>query len=341
MVAIFKIITSLHAAFASPRSMPPLSSNDDVASYKQQHKSTYGAKQNHPTTYDDNPVFKGPLQLQQTESPDLHRNRIHHYYRDNKQLCKYLDKDDNIPVHITSSTSTNTILKAICDHLARSNAPVDVKEVTESMEFYLRSGKRLIGAAKRVLQNNVEDTSNSQRTITIKDLCCGHGLTGMLFLACLPPGRIQNTTAQTILVDQTKPQSHSILRDCISEICPWVSEETVTFISSPLEKYTLNEMREEDGATIVISTHACGSLTDKVVEYSIDTKVSSIAVMPCCYTGTDRGAPYGIRRMLGVSLSADIRRSFHLQDHDYHVDFASIPKAITPMNRIILAERRV
>jgi len=45
--------------------------------------------------------------------------------------------------------------------------------------------------------------------------------------------------------------------------------------------------------------------------------------------------------MLGVSLSADIRRSFHLQDHDYHVDFAAIPKAITPMNRIILAERRI
>jgi len=209
------------------------------------------------------------------------------------------------------------------------------------MEFYLRSGKRLIGAAKRILQNNIED-GNSQRTITIKDLCCGHGLTGMLFLACMPPGRIQNTTIQTILVDQAEPQSHSILRDCISEICPWVSEETVTFISSPLEEYTLNEVREEDGATIVISTHACGSLTDKVIEYSIETtKASSIAVMPCCYTGTDRGAPYGIRRMLGVSLSADIRRSFHLQDHDYHVDFASIPKAVTPMNRIILAERRI
>jgi len=340
MVATFKIITS-SLAFASPRSMPPLSSDNDVASYKQKHKSTYGAKQNHPTTYDDNPVFKGPLQLQQTESPDLHRNRIHHFYCDNDQLCKYLDKEDNIPTRITSSTSTNTILKAICDHLARSNAPVDIKEVTESMEFYLRSGKRLIGAAKRVLQNNAEDTSNSQRTITIKDLCCGHGLTGMLFLACLPPGRIQNTTIQTILVDQTEPQSHSILRDCISEICPWISEETVTFISSPLEEYTLNEVKDEDGATIVISTHACGSLTDRVIEYGITNAVSSLAVMPCCYTGTDRGAPYGIRRMLGVSLSADIRRSFHLQDHDYHVDFASIPKAITPMNRIILAERRI
>ena len=320
--------------------MPPLSSDDNVASYKQQHKSTYEAKQNHPTTYDDNPVFKGPLKLQQTESPDLHRNRIHHYYRDNEALCKYLDTDNDIPTHITSSTSTNTILKAICDHLARSNAPVDVKEVTESMEFYLRSGKRLIGAAKRILQNNAEDTSNSQRTITIKDLCCGHGLTGMLFLACLPPGRIQNTTIQTILVDQTEPQSHSILRDCISEICPWISEETVTFISSPLEEYTLNQVKEEDGATIVISTHACGSLTDMVLQYSINSK-SSLAVMPCCYTGTDRGAPYGIRRMLGVSLSADVRRSFHLQDHDYHVDFAAIPKAITPMNRIILAERRI
>ena len=106
------------------------------------------------------------------------------------------------------------------------------------------------------------------------------------------------------------------------------------------DRHKQSDCRGTTDAPIIISTHACGSLTDKVLQYTIDVQAASVAVMPCCYTGTDAGVPYGLRRMLGVSLSADIRRSFHLQDHDYHVDFAAIPKAITPMNRLILAERR-
>lgn len=342
------------ALFASPRNMPPL--KDDAADHKQHIISTsdYGARKNHPTAYDDNPSFKGPLRLEQRESPDFHRNRIHHYYLDDETLSNSLHVDE-LPTKLGPSTPTGKILKSIVDHLARRDAPVDAKEVAESIEFYLRSGKRLIGAARRVLQNNnAEDGGDGQNTITIQDLCSGHGLTGLLFLACNPPGRLSGTTVRTVLVDQFEPKSHSILRDTISEICPWVSEDTVSFESRPLEDYAscvANEKirgvvsedcgsRNKRDASIVISTHACGSLTDKVLKYAMDIKASSIAVMPCCYTGTDSGVPYGIRRMLGVSLSADVQRSFYLAEYDYHVDFAAIPRAITPMNRIIVAERR-
>ena len=51
------------------------------------------------------------------------------------------------------SSSTDTILKTIVDHLAYKGAPVDAKEVAESVEFYLRTGKRLIGAAKRIAKS--------------------------------------------------------------------------------------------------------------------------------------------------------------------------------------------
>ena len=69
-------------------------------------------------------------------------------------------------------------------------------------------------------------------------------------------------------------------------------------------------------------------------------KVSGVAVMPCCYTGTDYEVPYGIKRVLGVSMSADIRRCFQLQEAGYHVDFNTIPSEITPMNRIIIGENK-
>eukprot|EP00571_Detonula_confervacea_P004373 CAMPEP_0172322072 /NCGR_PEP_ID=MMETSP1058-20130122/44965_1 /TAXON_ID=83371 /ORGANISM="Detonula confervacea, Strain CCMP 353" /LENGTH=328 /DNA_ID=CAMNT_0013037715 /DNA_START=95 /DNA_END=1078 /DNA_ORIENTATION=- len=328
--------------------MPPLIDDAADADLKQHITSTsdYGARKNHPTAYDANPSFKGPLRLEQRESPDLHRNRIHHYYLNDEKLVTSLDVTD-LPT-LGPSTPTGTILKSIVDHLAREDAPVDAKEVAESVEFYLRCGKRLIGAARRVLQNNnaeAGDDGQQQSTITIQDLCSGHGLTGLIFLACNPPGRLSEISVRTVLVDQFEPKSHAILRDCISEICPWVSEDTVSFESTPLEDYALQIVNGDAGsdtqhATIVISTHACGSLTDKVLQYAMDIEAASLAVMPCCYTGTDSGVPYGVRRMLGVSASADVRRSFYLQEHDYHHDFAAIPRAITPMNRIIVAERR-
>ena len=147
--------------------------------------------------------------------------------------------------------------------------------------------------------------------------------------------------------------------ECGGEEGPWVGVDgAVSFITSSLEEYatavttTRQEQQQQQRRrirrhnsttmeTIVIATHACGALTDKVLHFASTINASSIAVMPCCYTGTAEGAPYGVKRMLGVSLAADMRRSFALQEcGNYHVDFASIPKSITPMNRIIVAERR-
>jgi len=318
---------------------------------------------NHPTTYDDNPSFKGPLILQQRDSPDAHRVRIHHYYLENEQLNAILQSEPSMPTKIGASTPTTTILKSIVDHLARKEAPVDVKEVAESVEFYLRCGKRLIGAANRVSQNNHhrrggddndnDDVNNDYNTITIQDLCSGHGLTGLLFMACNPPGKQSNqkTKLRTVLTDQTEPQSHSMLKKIIAEICPWVAEEgAVLFRAAPLEEFTAHAAQDlsnnsdnninRNQATIIISTHACGSLTDQVLQYAMNVQAASLAVMPCCYTGTDAGVPYGVRRMLGVGVSADVRRCFELQELGYHTDLAAIPRAVTAMNRIIVAERR-
>lgn len=338
----FIIITL--SLFSVPRNMPLLE-EDTVGGSKLHITSTsdYGARKNHPTTYDDNPPFKGPLRLEQQSSPDFHRQRIRGYYQES-----LLSTIDDLPA-ICPSTPTEKILRSIVDHLARRDAPVDVKEVAESIEFYLRCGKRLIGAARRVLKNRNRgiDGSGQTSTIAIRDLCSGHGLTGLLFIACNPPGRFPDTDLRAVLVDQFEPKSHGILRDCISDICPWV-KESVSFQTMPLEEYALRTVKErisdsEDmqcEATIIISTHACGSLTDKVLSHATSIEAASIAVMPCCYTGTDSGVPYGVRRILGVGLSADVERSFYLQEHKYLVDFASVPRAITPMNRIIVAERR-
>jgi hypothetical protein len=310
-----------------PGRMPPISSQT----------SNYGAKTNHITSFDDNPPFKGiDVVLEDLGCPDLHRNRIRRHFLDNSgKLPSHFFEH---PPSITSITSTANILKAIVIHLACKDAPVDSKEVAESIEFYLRCGKRAIGAARRVLKNS----NVTEQSIVVEDICSGHGLTGMLFTACNPPNRVMNASMRVLLVDKSEPLSHSILRKLISDVCPWVNQETVQFVESDLDDYVAESRHHDttEEAAIILSTHACGSLTDDVIRYAVERKAASVSVMPCCYTGTAKGSPYGVQRAFGVKDAADIRRAFYLHDHDYHVDFAAIPKAITPMNRLIVAERR-
>jgi hypothetical protein len=330
----------LAASPTSSRRMPSLQDAPQNIGKIHSKPPAYGPKQNHPTAYDENPPFKGPLSLENTSSPDLHRHRIKRYYEDPSNKLQLPTYDH--PPKLAPSSSTEKILNAVVDHLAFADAPVDAKEVAESVEFYLRTSKRLLGAAKRLAKSSATSVDGNT-CVVVQDLCCGHGLTGMLFAACNPHRSPASVKVATVLVDQFEPGSHRQLRETITEVCPWIKgQDGVRYVPSTLDAYFQEKTcgSANCDASIIISTHACGSLTDDVLQYAIDSNSAAIAVMPCCYTGTDKGTPYGIRRALGVSMAADVRRSFFLQESGYHVDWATIPTEVTPMNRIIVAERR-
>ena len=64
--------------------------------------------------------------------------------------------------------------------------------------------------------------------------------------------------------------------------------------------------------------------------------------MPCCYQippplKGELKLPAAIQFELGTDLACDIHRTYLLQAvHGYNVDWAAIPKAITPKNRLII-----
>ena len=51
-------------------------------------------------------------------------------------------------------------------------------------------------------------------------------------------------------------------------------------------------------------------------------------------------APSAVRRWLGVSVAADVHRSYALEAAGYEVVWRHVPALVTPMNRILVARRR-
>ncbi len=301
------------------------------------HTSDFSARKNHPASYEASPKFRGPLRLPKFMSTSSNRIRIKNFYEESADLT--ISHEPIKPLN--SSANTDLILKTIMDNFALNDAPVDAKELAESMEFYLRTRKRLLGVAKKRITKISEDRMkasemNLSAEITVYDFCAGHGLTGMLFAACNPPSK--DTTVKAQLVDIVEPPSHSVLKNLITEVCPWV-EDRIKFSDCSLKELHISS--DSDDCAIAIATHACGFLTDDVLKEAVSMNACAIAVMPCCYTGTDKGSPYGIKRAMGVAWAADIRRTQFLDSNKYHVDFSTIPNEITPLNRIILAEERI
>eukprot|EP00520_Triparma_pacifica_P016249 CAMPEP_0118652230 /NCGR_PEP_ID=MMETSP0785-20121206/11206_1 /TAXON_ID=91992 /ORGANISM="Bolidomonas pacifica, Strain CCMP 1866" /LENGTH=175 /DNA_ID=CAMNT_0006544731 /DNA_START=42 /DNA_END=566 /DNA_ORIENTATION=+ len=162
-----------------------------------QHTSSFGpTSTTSPTYFNPDPAF---LYKNDVLPKDLGRTRI----------SLVFDDESNVSTSTsTSPRTTSQFLQAIHSELVKCDAPLDVKELYESYEFFLRTRKRLFGAAKRRL-------SSPSSSIEVHDMCCGHGFTGMLFAACTP-----SLDVRVKLFDRTCPPSHAVIREAMERVCP-------------------------------------------------------------------------------------------------------------------------
>ena len=93
------------------------------------------------------------------------------------------------------------------------------------------------------------------------------------------------------------------------------------------------ELTAED---LVVSVHACGVLTDMVIDRAIAAR-ARLAVLPCCHDLTGGGGAE-LRGWLDGTLAMDVARAARLQAAGYRVVTQTIPAEITPKNRLLLAE---
>ena len=85
---------------------------------------------------------------------------------------------------------------------------------------------------------------------------------------------------------------------------------------------------------VVVSVHACGALTDRVLDIALDAR-ARVAVLPCCHDlkrcETGPWAPW-----MDGPLAVDVGRAARLHAHGYKVAAQRIPSEITPKNRLLL-----
>jgi hypothetical protein len=159
----------------------------------------------------------------------------------------------------------------------------------------------------------------------VVDACAGHGLLGHIMLL------LDDTSPGAVLVDRAFPLSAAALTESL--IADWPRlDGRITRFDGPLESLDIR------AADVVVSIHACGSLTDRVIDAAVAAG-ARLAVLPCCHEAVEP-ATGGLTGWLDGALAVDVTRAMGLRQRGWDVWTQTISDTITPQNRLLLASRR-
>ncbi|MGE0862298.1 MAG: methyltransferase [Vicinamibacterales bacterium] len=156
----------------------------------------------------------------------------------------------------------------------------------------------------------------------IVDLGAGHGLLGQIMLI------LDDTSPAVVAADTHLPPSCAKLHDALVQAWPRL-EGRVTFESRQLDAVELHP------GDVVVSGHACGALTDVVLDRAVAAR-ARVAVLPCCHHVSEGGLP-DLSGWLEGPLAMDVMRAVRLEQQGFRVWTQTIPTEITPKNRLLLA----
>jgi hypothetical protein len=153
------------------------------------------------------------------------------------------------------------------------------------------------------------------------DLGAGHGLLAQVMLL------LDDSSPTALIIDKTLPASSAKLHDVLVKAWPRLSGR-VTFVASALEDVEILP------ADVVVSSHACGALTDRVLHRAVAAK-ARVAVLPCCHDLAS-GDAGGLSGWVDGPVAIDIVRAMRLTQQGYRIWTQAIPADITPKNRLLL-----
>lgn len=199
--------------------------------------------------------------------------------------------------HFTGDTLFHRVARVMCDASCLPR-----KELFESWEVARRTRRRMKGGR-------------------VVDLACGHGLLAHLLLL------LDDASPHAIAADVRIPQSAERVAAAMSAAWPKLSGR-VRYEARGIDDV---ELHADD---VVVSAHACGALTDRVLARAVAAR-ARVVVLPCCHDDEtcDRGALSG---WIDGALAIDVVRAERLRASGYSVHTELVPAAITPKNRLLM-----
>jgi hypothetical protein len=155
----------------------------------------------------------------------------------------------------------------------------------------------------------------------IVDLGGGHGLLAQALLI------LDDTSPCALVVDTELPASAVKLRAVLAETWPRL-EGRVEYVAAGLDTVVLHS------SDLVVSSHACGGLTDVVLGLAAAAQ-ARVAVLPCCHH-LKTGDAGGLSGWVDRAAAIDIVRARRLAGRGYRIWTQTIPAEITPKNRLLL-----
>jgi len=215
--------------------------------------------------------------------------------------------DPGSRVRLKPTTARLFTADTLFDRVARALCEADClprKELYESWQVARRTRRRFRGGR-------------------VVDLACGHGLVAYLMLL------LDGSSPSAIGIDKRIPQSAARVSEAMVQAWPRLRGR-VTLIEGAIEALPL------DKRDVVVSTHACGALTDVVLSRAVAAQ-ARVVVLPCCHDeGTcDAGDLDG---WVDAPLAIDVTRARLLAASGYAVHTQLLPEDVTPKNRLLLAE---
>lgn len=179
------------------------------------------------------------------------------------------------------------------------------KELLESFEFFACVRKRILCKS-------------------VADLCCGHGLVGILF------AMFHHDVEHVCLLDSVRPRSFDLVLAAAQAVAPW-TEAKINYVEAPLNE-TLHHV---ESGTAILGVHACGGRTDQCITHAISLR-STIALLPCCRQHRLHPSPECLKNVLGADIAIDVDRTYRLHAAGYRVYWDHISPLITDMNRVLI-----
>jgi hypothetical protein len=155
------------------------------------------------------------------------------------------------------------------------------------------------------------------------DLACGHGLLAHIMLI------LDDSSKTAIAVDKKIPLNAGKLSNALITTWPRL-QNRVIYKEMPIEESII---LPDD---IVVSSHACGSLTDLIIDKAIEQH-ARVAVLPCCHDLKESSTD-GLEGWMDKTLAVDTARAMRLRSKGYKIVTQKIPSDITPKNRLLMGE---